>query len=125
MGTSHQDGIFQQFHVILADESVLIHIYRLWTTSPQVGDLHIAHELAALPFLADHQKMPPPRGLCLRSSQSCQARRYCVLARSWLSQKRRGQAFKIRFSPILRCILIPLSLKLMEAKHQHTGICVL
>lgn len=46
-GASNQDGIFQQLGVILAEELVLIHIYRFWTTSPQVGDLHIAHELAA------------------------------------------------------------------------------
>lgn len=46
MGSSNQDGISQPHNVILAEESVLIHIYRFWTTSPQVGDLHIAHELA-------------------------------------------------------------------------------
>lgn len=45
-GALNQAVIFQQLNVILAEESVLIHIYRFWTTSPQVGGLHIAHELA-------------------------------------------------------------------------------
>lgn len=33
--------------MILAEESVLIHTHSFWTMSPPVGDLHIAHELAA------------------------------------------------------------------------------
>lgn len=33
--------------MILAQEPVLIHTHSFWTMSPPVGDLHIAHELAA------------------------------------------------------------------------------
>lgn len=52
--------------------SALIHTHSFWAMSPPAGGLRRAHELAvaALPCLADLQKMPPPSGRCLKSCQS-------------------------------------------------------
>lgn len=80
--------------------------------------------LAAPPFLADHQKMPPPSRLRLGSFQSRWARR-CHCTPPWLSQKKRGQSFTIPFplvNHILRCPPYNVLLKLMEAKPWSTTV---
>lgn len=115
--------------MILAEESVLIHTHSFWTMSPPVGDLYIAHELAAgspaapgrPPGDATTQR-PVPAELPELLSQTMHC--WCVCTALTAEKGPVLLRFPLLWLTTLEdALLTTLSLKLMGAKSQHPRVC--